>query len=187
MYKRQVVNGKGTGFYTISNNSVSNTTGTSISVSSFGFATITAIITSNTLIANNTAGAQGIGAGTSQTWSINDNPILNVRIGNGTVGGMNNISQTDGNGILITARDCSSKVNARILTNTVAAPLSGNRNGIRIDAGNGISVDDEINLEISDNTSAGSGLSPEGIGLRTHCPFSRSTSTSKNALSCIFG
>jgi hypothetical protein len=161
-----VVNGKGTGFYTISNNSVSNTTGTSISVSSFGFATITAIITSNTLIANNTAGAQGIGAGTSQTWSINDNPILNVRIGNGTVGGMNNISQTDGNGILITARDCSSKVNARILTNTVAAPLSGNRNGIRIDAGNGISVDDEINLEISDNTSAGSGLSPEGIGLR---------------------
>ena len=76
----------------------------------------------------------------------------------------NTVSQTDGNGILVTARDATGR--AKIQNNTVAAPLSGNRNGIRVDAGNGISVNDSVCLNISGNTTAGVNLSPEGIGLR---------------------
>ena len=66
----------------------------------------------------------------------------------------------------MTARDATGTVRAKIQNNTVAAPLSGNRNGIRVDAGNGISVNDSVCLNISGNTSAGVNLSPEGIGLR---------------------
>ena len=55
---------------------------------------------------------------------------------------------------------------AKIQNNTVAAPLAGNRNGIRVDAGNGISLNDSVCLNISGNTTAGVNLSPEGIGLR---------------------
>ena len=171
-----VINGKGTGFYNIANNSVSHTFGTSIAISSLGFATVTANVTGNTIVANNALAAQGIGAGTSQTFANTDTPTLNVVIGDGTVGGANNISQTDGNGILVTARDATGTVNATIKNNTVAAPLTGNRNGIRVDAGNSLSVNDSVCLDISGNTSAGSGVTPEGIGLRK-----QGTSTSTNA------
>jgi hypothetical protein len=51
------------------------------------------------------------------------------------------------------------------LNNTVAAPLSGVRPGICVDAGNALSVNDAVCLNISGNTSAGSGGS-DGIGLR---------------------
>jgi hypothetical protein len=162
-------NGRGTAFFNIHNNSISNSTGTGLSISSFGFAVTTAVVTKNTIVANNSVAAQGIGAGTSQTFNANDTPTLNIRIGDGTAANQNNISQTDGNGILVTARDCTSKTNARILTNTVAKPLGGLREGIRVDAGNGVSVDDEVNLEISGNTSSGStsgANTAPGIGLR---------------------
>ena len=52
-----------------------------------------------------------------------------------------------------------------IENNNVAAPLTGVRPGIRVDAGNISSVDDAVCLDISGNTSAGSG-GTEGIGLR---------------------
>ena len=67
--------------------------------------------------------------------------------------------------ILVTARDATGKVNATIKNNNVATPLGGVRPGIRVDAGNGISTDDAVCLDISGNTSAGSGGS-QGIGLR---------------------
>ena len=53
------------------------------------------------------------------------------------------------NGILVTARDASGTVNARIIDNTVDAPLSGNRNGIRVDSGNGLSGDETCESGIS--------------------------------------
>jgi hypothetical protein len=160
-----VVNGRGSGFQTITGNSVSNTLGTSIAISSFGFATVTATVTGNTIVANNTVGSQGIGAGTGVTFANTDKPTLNITIGDGTVAGRNTISQTDGNGILLVARDASGQLNASVKGNNVAAPLGGVRPGIRIDAGNGNSADDAVCLDMSGNTTAGSG-STAGIGLR---------------------
>jgi hypothetical protein len=159
------VNGRGQGNFDISNNGtvanpITNSLGNAISVGSFGFANVTATVNNNVIVANNTVGAAGIGAGTSQTVSSAETPSLTVTITNNTV------SQTDGNGILVTARDATGTVRAKIQNNTVAAPLSGNRNGIRVDAGNGISVNDSVCLNISGNTTAGVNLSPEGIGLR---------------------
>ncbi len=160
-----VVNGRGQGNFDISNNGtvanpITNSIGTAISLGSFGFANVTATINSNVIVANNQVGAPGIGAGTSQTLSSSETPNLEVTIAGNT------ISQTDGNGILVTARDATGTVKAKIQNNTVAAPLAGNRNGIRVDAGNGISVNESLCLNISGNTTAGVNLSPEGIGLR---------------------
>lgn len=141
-------------------NPLTNTIGTTLALSSLGQAVVTASITNNVIVANNTAGANGIAAGTSQTFGATDTPSLTVTIAN------NQVSQTDGNGILVTARDASGTVKAKIQSNTVAAPLAGNRNGIRIDAGNTVSINDSVCLNILGNTSAGVGATPEGIGLR---------------------
>ncbi len=160
-----VVNGKGQGNFNVSSNGtvanpLTNSIGTTIAVSSLGQAVVTATVSSNVIVSNNAAGANGIGAGTSQTFGATDTPSLTVTISN------NQISQTDGNGILATARDATGTLRAKIQNNTVAAPLAGNRNGIRIDAGNAVSINDSVCLNISGNTTAGVGLSPEGIGLR---------------------
>jgi hypothetical protein len=77
----------------------------------------------------------------------------------------NTISQTDGNGILLVGRGTSGQADLSIKNNTVAAPLTGVRPGIRVDAGNASSGDDAVCLAISGNTSAGSG-GTQGIGLR---------------------
>jgi hypothetical protein len=159
------VNGKGQGNFDISGNGtaanpLTNMIGAAITTSSLGQAVVTSNIANNVIVANNQAGAQGIGAGTSQTFGATDTPSLTVIITG------NNVSQTDGNGILVTARDATGTVRAKIQGNTVAAPLGGNRNGIRVDAGNAVSINDSVCLNISGNTSAGVGLSPEGIGLR---------------------
>jgi hypothetical protein len=155
------VNGRGEGNFNLDGNSVSNTIGNAINIGSFGFANVFAKVNNNTVDPHNQAGAAAIGAGTSQTFGSNaETPTLTVYLDNNTV------HNSDGNGILVTARDAHGTVNARITNNHVDAPLSGNRNGIRVDAGNGVSSDDAVNLEIFGNTSAGSGLSPEGIGLR---------------------
>ena len=163
-------NGRGQANVNVTGNSVTNTIGTAISVGSFGFANLSATVNNNTVVAHNISGAQGIGAGTSQTFGATDTPTLTL-----TATG-NNVSQVDGNGILVTARDATGQVNATIKNNTVATPLSGNRNGIRVDAGNAISVNDSMCVDIASNTSSGSGLSPEAIGLRK-----QGTVTSVNA------
>jgi hypothetical protein len=154
------VNGKGTGFFTITANTLSNTTGTSVSVGSFGFATATVTVANNTITAHNTVGSQGIGAGTGAVVAFNETPTLNI-----TVTG-NTVSQTDGNGILLVARDSAGHLNAGVRNNNVAAPLGGLRPGIRVDAGNANSTDDAVCLDISGNTSAGTGGATQGIGLR---------------------
>lgn len=156
-----LVNGKGQGNFNIAGNDVRNTKGTSISSSAFGFATVTETITGNTVVSNNTVASQGIGIGTSLTFTAADTPSLTA-----TVSG-NNISQTDGNGILAVARDANGTLKLKIQNNTVAAPLSGVRQGIRIDSGNSTG-NETVCLNISGNTSAPSVGQPAalGIGLR---------------------
>jgi hypothetical protein len=159
------VNGKGQGNFDISSNGtvaspIGNTIGTTLALSSFGSANVTATINNNVIVSNNKFASQGIGAGTGITFAPSDAPTLAM-----TISG-NNISQTDGNGILVVARDATGTVRAKIQNNTVAAPLAGNRNGIRIDSGNGASANESVCLNISSNISAGTGLTPEGIGIR---------------------
>jgi hypothetical protein len=111
------------------------------------------------IVANNTVGSQGIGFGTSNTSGFANNPQLTITINNNT------ISATDGNGILGVARDGTGTLRAKIQNNNVAAPLGGVRPGIRVDSGNAASANETVCVNISGNTSAGSGGS-QGIGLR---------------------
>ena len=159
------VSGKGVGNFNVSNNGtvavpLGNSSGTVILVGGNGNTTSEFLVQNNVIVANNTVGSQGIGAGTGTTFGNTDTPLMDISILN------NSISATDGNGILAVARGAAGQLNAKIQNNTVAAPLTGNRPGIRVDAGNNTSTGDKVCLNISGNTSAGSGLVPEGIGLR---------------------
>ncbi|HEV2882779.1 MAG TPA: Calx-beta domain-containing protein [Pyrinomonadaceae bacterium] len=168
-----LVNGRGQGNFNISSNNIQQNLGTSLSHSAFGLATVTSTINSNTIVANNINAAQGIGVGTSTTAGFATNtPVLTTSINS------NNISQVDGNGILAVARDnANGMLNVTIKNNTVAAPLTGVRQGIRVDAGNSTG-DNDVCLDISGNTSAPSVGQPAalGIGLRK-----QGTSTTVNA------
>jgi hypothetical protein len=158
-----LVNGVGQGNFNITGNNIQQTLGTALSSSAFGFANVTETINNNIIVANNINAAQGIGIGTSRAFGANtETPHLTASI-NG-----NNVSQVDGNGILAVARDASGHLDVTIKTNTVAAPLTGVRQGIRVDAGNTQSADDAVCLDISGNTSAPSVGQPAalGIGLR---------------------
>ncbi|MDQ6616777.1 MAG: cadherin-like domain-containing protein [Actinomycetota bacterium] len=156
-----LVNGRGQGNFNISGNDIRNTTGQAISHSAFGFAVVTSTISNNTIVANNGFGSPGIGVGTSRAFSSADTPSLTT-----TISG-NNISQTDGNGILAVARDATGTLRVKIQNNTVAAPLGGVRPGIRVDSGNSASGNETVCLNISGNTSAPTaGTAAKGIGLR---------------------
>ncbi|MEK6336042.1 MAG: Ig-like domain-containing protein [Acidobacteriota bacterium] len=164
-------NGTGTGNFNVSGNNVKHTTGNSISHNVFGDATVTTTINGNTVVSNNCClASSGIAGGTSDVGGfVNNTPTLTVTITN------NNVSATDGNGILMVARDAEGgHLNISIKTNTVAAPGGGVRPGIRVDAGNS-GLDNDVCLDISGNTSAGSG-GTQGIGLRKE-----GTSTTVNA------
>lgn len=158
------VNGNGQGNFEISNNGtvanpITNMFGTAISHSAFGNAQVTSSITGNVIVANNAFGSQGIGVGASNTVGFANNAVLTTTISNNT------ISATDGNGILAVSRDGSGTLRAKIQNNTVAAPLGGVRPGIRVESGNNTSTNETVCLNISGNTSAGSG-GHQGIGLR---------------------
>ncbi len=158
------VNGKGSGAFAITNNGtvadpLANMAGTAILAGGNGNTTTTFTITGNQIDANNTVASPGIGIGTGITFAPTDTPVVTATISNNT------IRRTDGNGILAVAREAAGTLNATITGNVVSAPLTGTRPGIRVDAGNGPSTGDRVCLAISDNTSAGSGVS-QGIGLR---------------------
>ena len=168
------LNGRGTGNFSANNNQITNVLGNAIQISAFGNTTLTTFVLANTINAHNINNSQGVGAGTGNTFASSDTPTLNIKIGDGTVGNSNNISNTFGNGILIVARSATGHVNARVLRNTVGTPIenppSGTVYGIRVDAGNLPSVDDAVDLEISNNTTSGNddgaGTHAPGIGLR---------------------
>lgn len=157
------VTGVGQGNLDISGNGsgvspLANVTGTVIQHSVFGPATVTTTIANNVIAAGNSFGAQGIGVGADALFSAADAPSLTVSITGNTISG------TDGNGILAVARASAATMRAKVQNNTVAAPLAGVRQGIRIDSGTAVG-NTSVCLNISGNTSAGSG-GARGIGLR---------------------
>jgi hypothetical protein len=156
--------GKGQGNFDVSSNGTSanpltNIAGTAILCGGNGDTTSTFNVDGNFIVANNTVASNGIGGGTGVTFGTADTPDMTWTIID------NHVSATDGNGILAVARGASGNLKVKIQNNTVAAPLSGVRPGIRVDAGNTASVNDSVCLDISGNTSAGSG-GVQGIGLR---------------------
>jgi YVTN family beta-propeller protein len=144
---------------------MTNMVGTGIGIGNNGFSDMTAVVDRNVIVANNGFGSQGIGGGNGVVLGCGagrcETPNLSLVVTN------NNISQTDGNGILLVGRGngTGAILNVGIRNNTVAAPLGGVRPGIRVDAGNANSVDDAVCLDISGNTTAGSS-NTSGIGLR---------------------
>jgi hypothetical protein len=157
------VSGVGQGNLDISGNGtpatpLANVVGTAIAHSVFGPATVTTTIANNVIAAANSFGAQGIGVGADALFAATDAPSLTVAITGNT------ISAVDGNGILAVARASAASMRAKVQNNTVAAPLTGVRPGIRVDAGSATG-NVSVCLNISGNTSAGSGGS-RGIGLR---------------------
>jgi len=155
--------GVGQGNFDVSGNGtagspISNVAGTAISHSVLGPATVTASINNNVVNAGNSFGAQGIGVGADALFGATDAPVVDVAISGNTIAG------TDGNGILAVARGSAATLRAKVQNNTVAAPLTGVRPGIRVDAGSAAG-NVSVCLNISGNASAGSGGS-RGIGLR---------------------
>jgi uncharacterized repeat protein (TIGR01451 family) len=162
------VNGRGQGNFNISNNGsvaepITNVAGNVISHSAFGFANVTTTISNNVIVANHTAGvggALGISVGVGRTFAVTDAATLTVSIAG------NRVSQTDANGILARAVEGQSTMNISVKNNTVAAPLSGVRPGIRIDSGSSeAGINATVCLDMQNNTSSGSG-GTQGLGLR---------------------
>ena len=158
---------RGQANFDISSNHISNTGGFSISHSVFGDATATSTVSNNVIDANSPAssGSGGIGVGTSSTIGSSDTPNLQVAITG------NNVQHTDGNGILLVARDATGTVNAKVTGNTVGVPNGEFEEGIRVDSGNSNSANETLAVQISGNTTTGSfspsfGLTAPGIGVR---------------------
>jgi hypothetical protein len=159
-----MVSGKGQGNFNISGNGsianpLTNMVTTAIQCGTSGNTIAAFTVDNNVIVANNTLATNGIGGGTAASFGSSDTPMMTWNITN------NNISNTDGNGILAWVRGASGFLTVKIQNNTVAAPLTGVRPGIRVDAGNSSSINDGVCLNISGNTSAGSG-GTQGIGLR---------------------
>jgi hypothetical protein len=155
------------GNFSITNNGSSgspvvNVHGNALQNTAFDFATSTVTISNNVLAPTNVNGAQGIGGGIGTLLNIaNVTPDMTATITNNT------ISQTNGYGILFVARGpgVNGTLRTKIQSNTVAAPLGTNRQGIRLDSGNGTAAENvTVCLNISSNTSAGSGTAL-GIGV----------------------
>ncbi len=146
-------------------NPLTNMTGSAILLGNNGFSTMTVATNNNVIVSNNSLGSNGIGGGNGIV-TVNGTGTPDMTV---TATG-NNITQTDGNDILLVGRGTLAGIaKFGIRNNTVAAPLGGVRQGIRVDAGNTGSVDDAVCLSISGNTSAGSTQAPNtasGIGLR---------------------
>ncbi|HEV8435222.1 MAG TPA: Ig-like domain-containing protein, partial [Thermoanaerobaculia bacterium] len=157
------VAGKGDGNFDVSNNGtvgqpITNTNGAVIGFSVAGQATVSGAIKNNVIVANNNSGTGGIVVGVANLIASTEAPSVQL-----TVTG-NSISNTDGVGINAVIRNCSGSMGASITNNTVAAPLSGVRSGIRVDSGSAAG-NTALCLQLSGNTSAGSG-GATGIGLR---------------------
>ena len=119
----------------------------------------------NFINANSAVGCAGIAVGTD------DPSDMGAGTHTTTISG-NNVMGTDGPGIYAIVRDSGSTMTARVLNNTVAAPITTNaaRAGIRVDSGSA-QGDTTLCLEISGNTTAGStntatSTTSPGINLR---------------------
>ena len=108
-------------------NPLANMAGTGILCGGNGNTTSTFNVNGNVIVANNTVASNGVGGGTGVTFGTSDTPDMTFTITS------NNISATDGNGILAVARGTTGNLKVKIQNNTVAAPLTGVREGIRIE------------------------------------------------------
>ena len=162
--------GIGQGNFNVSNNGtaanrIRNIDCIAIEMQSDGPITMTSTVQNNFINANSAVGCAGIAVGT-------DDPN-NVGAGtHSTLISGNNVTGTDGPGIFPIVRDSGSTMTARVINNTVAAPIttSAARAGIRVDSGSATG-DTTLCLEISGNTTAGStnsgtGTTSPGINLR---------------------
>ena len=165
------VNGSGQGNYNVSNNGtlanrIQHIDCIAIELGKDGPGTLTTTVQNNFINANSAVGCAGIAIGT-------DDPQNTGVAGTHTttISG-NNVMGTDGPGIFAIVRNSPSSMTAKILNNTVAAPIATNaaRAGIRADSGSAAG-DTTLCLEISGNTTAGStnsgtGTTSPGINLR---------------------
>lgn len=80
-----LVNGRGTGHFDISSNTVRFSSGTLISHSSLGNTTVTSTINGNIVADCSVSGCQGIGVGASSAFGVTDTPSLTASISGNTV------------------------------------------------------------------------------------------------------
>jgi uncharacterized repeat protein (TIGR01451 family) len=141
---------------------LTNFKGTGVACSVFGMSTATCTITNNVMVANNILASRCIASGVDRLIAAGDTPDLTATISN------NSITACDGNGIFTGALNSNGTARLKIQNNNVAAPLTGVRQGIRIDSGtpSAAGTDTTVCLNISGNTSAGSIAGAMGIGLR---------------------
>jgi hypothetical protein len=144
----------------------SSSIGTVIVTGNNGFSTMTGVVDHNVITATHTpnlgggngiAGGNGV-AGAGNAWT----PDLTLSVTNNTISG------TDGNGILLVGRGTTGIARFKIANNNVGTPVNAGgtaREGIRVDAGNASSANDQVYLNIFGNTSAGSN-GAGGIGIR---------------------
>ncbi|HEY0111360.1 MAG TPA: Ig-like domain-containing protein [Fibrella sp.] len=148
---------------TVANPIGSSSIGTVILIGNNGYSTMTGTLNNNVIVGSHTVAGgagNGIGGGNGAGGSGSaSTPDLTLTVTN------NQISGIDGNGILLVGRGGTGIAKLSIKSNTVSAPLSGVRPGIRVDAGNSSSIDDAVCVDIANNTSGGSGGSA-GIGVR---------------------
>ena len=97
-------------------------------------------------------GGIGISGGNGITVANTDTPNLTLLVTNNTVSG------TDSYGILLVGRGVTGTANFKVAYNNVSSPVNagGQRQGIRVDAGNFSNVEDAVCLNITGNVSAGS-------------------------------
>ena len=152
--------GTGTGTFAVTNNTLSHTVGTTIGFGSNGITTGNFTIRGNTITANNSFSASGIGGGSGVVFANGNAATTNATITSNT------ITNTQGSGILAVARGGAGQLNVKIINNNVSALTGSFADGIRVDAGNGASTDDQVCLEINSNITSGVGVGSSGIGLR---------------------
>ena len=144
----------------------SSSIGTVILIGNNGYSDMAGVVDNNVIVATHTpnlGGGNGIAGGNGVSGAGNAwTPRLFLSVTNNAVSG------TDGNGILLVGRSTSGMFDLKIANNSVGAPVNAGgsaRQGIRVDAGNASSADDEVFLNIFGNTSAGSNAAA-GLGVR---------------------
>jgi large repetitive protein len=129
-----------------------------------GPVTMTSTVQNNFINANSAVGCAGIAVGTDDPNDLGAGTHSTLISGNNVMG-------TDGQGIFAIVRDSASTMTARVLNNTVAAPIANAaRSGIQASSGSA-QGDTTLCLEITGNTTAGStntatGTTSPGIALR---------------------
>jgi hypothetical protein len=166
-----LINHSGQGNFRVNNNGtaanpIGKTIGTAISSSAFGNVTATGEIKNNYIAPSNSFGSLGIGIGTASSIPLSSGgnvqtPTYTVAVEN------NNISATDGAGILAVAIDASGRLNLALRNNIIAARASSGGQSLVVRSGNS-NGNNTVCLDIRGNTSAPPAGFPEflGIGLR---------------------